>query len=63
MSKINITEFKGTSKKTGKEFTCLQLKIGEYTTLLFPTPIERQYILNIVKQEARDEFAEGLENE
>jgi hypothetical protein len=63
MSKINITEFKGTSKKTGKEFTCLQLRVGEYTTLLFPTPIERQYILDIVKREQREEFAEGLENE
>lgn len=56
---VIIKEFTGKSKKTGKEFTCLELKIGNYSHLFFPTPIEKEYILKRVTEQAHNEFQEN----
>jgi hypothetical protein len=44
MEQVTVTIYQGTSKKTGKSFECVKLEIGEYSTLIFPTPFELKYI-------------------
>lgn len=46
-----ISKYKGTSKKSGKEFDAFQLKIGDYETLLFPTSrMERNYLIRLIDE-------------
>lgn len=57
MNNAIIKKVKGTSKKTGREFTAYQFSIGLFKSpLLFPTEIERQYIDAYVKKEAHEDF-------
>lgn len=53
---MQVKIFKGKSKKSGKEFEALQIKIGEYSTLIFPTKIEMLYIKEQLRAQAHDEF-------
>lgn len=57
MNNINVTIYKGKSKK-GSDFEALRLKIGEYETLIFPTKIEMIYIKNLIEKNAHKEFKE-----
>lgn len=42
---MELKEIKGTSKKTGKEFTGYCIMIGEYATpMFFPSKVELIYI-------------------
>lgn len=38
--------------KAGKDYNYLEVKIGEYSARLFPTPIEQKYIANILEKNA-----------
>lgn len=53
---LTVTSVK--SKKTGKDINCLKLKFGLYETLLFPTPVELDYISNNIRSKAHSSFAE-----
>lgn len=44
------------SKKTGQDFEALELTIGEYTTILFPTKIEKFYLKQYLKEKAQQDF-------
>lgn len=57
MNNINVTIYKGKSKK-GSDFEALKVKIGEYETLIFPTKIEMIYIKNIIEDDAHKKFKE-----
>lgn len=59
---INVTIFKGKSKK-GNQFEALRVKVGDYEGLLFPTKIELLYIKNQLKNNAHEEFQDGLDVE
>ena len=51
MNNITIDKYTGISKKTKKEFTCLKLQIGDWSTLVFPrSAFELQYILGIIEE-------------
>lgn len=51
---IKIEEFKGVSKKTGKEFNCFKLTIDEWETLIFPkSKFEYDYIKGILNQHGK----------
>lgn len=54
---MQLQEVRGTSKKTGKEYTAYCIKIGEYTTpLFFPSKIELMYIKSFLKKQAHQDF-------
>ncbi len=56
---MQLVEVKGTSKKTGKEFTGYVIKIGEYTTpMFFPSKVELIYIKNILNKQAHKDFGD-----
>lgn len=42
---VELQQIKGTSKKTGKEFTGYVFKVGDFTSpMFFPSKIELEYI-------------------
>lgn len=46
---IKLENFTGHSNKSGKDFECIKLTIGDYSTLLFPkSDMERNYLQNII---------------
>lgn len=46
---IKIEEYKGVSKKTGKEFKCFKLTVGEWERLIFVnSKFEYDYIKGIL---------------
>lgn len=52
---ITVTKYIGKSKKTGNEFRAVQLRIGDWSTLVFPrSNFESEYIFKIL-----DEFNRG----
>lgn len=51
---IIVSIHKGKSKKTGKDFECIKLEIGDWSTLVFP---RSAFELNYIKQIL------GVENE
>ena len=54
MSKIAIDKYTGKSKKTGQDFTCLRLVIGDWSTLVFPrSAFELKYILDTLEAESK----------
>ena len=44
------------SKKTGQDFEALELKAGEYTTLIFPSKFERKYLKEYILKKAHTAF-------
>ena len=44
---IIVSIHKGKSKKTGKDFECIKLEIGDWSTLVFP---RSAFELNYIKQ-------------
>lgn len=55
---IIITPYTGKSKKTGKEFSCFKLELGDYSTLLFPVGrMERNYLCDVVGDGIKVELA------
>ena len=54
---MQLQEVRGTSKKTGKEYTGYCVKIGEYSTpLFFPSKIELMYIKKYLQNQAHEDF-------
>lgn len=49
------------SKKTGQDFETLELKAGKYTTIIFPTELEKYYLKEYIKKSAHDAFQDGEE--
>lgn len=60
---INVKKVVGKSKKTGREYTAYELRIGQYTQRFFPTPIEILYIDQILKKQAIEDFKKGNEGD
>lgn len=53
-NKISISEYKGTSKKTGKEYRAIKLEIGDWNTLVFPrSEFEYNYIKGILENHGK----------
>ena len=50
----------GKSSKTGKDYTYLSIKLGEYEGRLFPTPGEVAYIKFLNQKEAREDFQKAV---
>lgn len=49
-NKITINPFSGKSSKTGKEYHCFKLEIGDWSTLIFPrSKFERDYIESVLE--------------
>lgn len=59
MGIYNLKIHKGVSKKTGKEYEALQLTIGEYKTLIFPSPFEMMYIKKRLLKKSHDDFVDN----
>lgn len=57
---VKITTAK--SQKTGKDYTCLTVKIGDYEGRLFPTPGEVAYIRMLQKDGAHKDFQKEVFN-
>ena len=54
---MQLKEIKGTSKKTGKEYTGYVVQIGEYSTpMFFPSKVELIYIKEQIKKQAHYDF-------
>lgn len=49
--------------KAGKDFTALKVSVGVYTTLVFPSPAEMEYIKAKLTEMAHNDFQDGLEDE
>lgn len=49
------------SKKTGKDFKALEIKVGVYRSLVFPTSAEIEYIEAYLRQEAHKDFVQDGE--
>lgn len=47
------------SKKTGQDFEALELKAGKYTTILFPSELEKYYLKQYITKSAHDAFKDG----
>lgn len=46
---ITLLPFSGKSKKTGKEYNCFRLTVGEWSQFIFPrTNFEREYLEKII---------------
>ena len=59
----NIKVISGIGKQSKKPYECLQVVIGDYSTLIFPTKIEMMYIKTILKRQAHQEFRDSDESE
>ena len=56
---MELKQIKGTSKKTGKEYTAYCVQIGEYRThLFFPSKVELIYIQSILNKSEDSDFIE-----
>lgn len=54
---MNLSIYKGKSKKSGKEFECLKLTIGEWSQLVFPaSKFEMRYIKEELRRQAHQDF-------
>lgn len=53
LKKVNLK-----SKKTGKDFQAYELKAGLYSTLIFPSPLEMEYLDRALIENAHKEFAD-----
>lgn len=53
LKKVNLK-----SKKTGKDFQAYELKAGLYSSLIFPSPLEMEYLDRVLLEDSRKEFAE-----
>lgn len=62
--KCKLKQVTGKSKKTGKDFKAIELTIGLYHTLLFPSDIEMDYLVRLNEEAAHADFTDGgyLEN-
>lgn len=46
---MQIVPYVGQSKKTGKEFHCFKLSLGDWETLIFPqTQFEYKYLAELI---------------
>lgn len=63
-----VTIYKGKGKESGKDFTCLKVEIGTWSTLCFPkSKFEMEYIEDYMnrledhrKKESVEDFQKGL---
>lgn len=61
---MQLVEIKGTSKKSGKEYTAYAVKIGEYQTpMFFPSRIELMYIKSFLRKSAQQDFKAGNDDD
>lgn len=50
MDQVSIEIIKGESKKTGKQYEAISLKIGDWSSLVFPrSKFEMDYIKSIIE--------------
>lgn len=61
MSNISIKE--GTGKESGRPYTAVQVEIGKWKKLLFPSEIEMDYIKRKLKEEADADSKFNLDEE
>lgn len=48
---IVVSIYQGKSKKSGKDFECIKLDIGDWSTLVFPkSEFELNYIKKVIKE-------------
>lgn len=48
MKNVKIEIYSGVGKNSGKPFEAVKLTIGKYSNLLFPTPIEMDYVKKVI---------------
>lgn len=49
MEKITVEKYHGKSERTGKEYDCLRLSIGDWSSLVFlKSPFERKYVFQLL---------------
>ena len=46
MQQSSVKLIQDVSKKTGSPFTALKVEVGKWSTLIFPTQFERDYLVN-----------------
>lgn len=56
MKGVTVSVHHGKSKKTGKEYDCLKLSIGRYSTLVFPSPFELEYCKDFITKQSHSSF-------
>lgn len=49
--------------KKGNDYTCLQVKIGEYEARLFPSKCECAYIKSLIQENAHKDFQEAVKED
>lgn len=54
---------KATSKKTGREYKCIEIKVGVYSARIYPTPAEIAYLEEYLKDKAYEDFDKGTSSE
>lgn len=54
--KITLKKITGKSSRTGKDFQAYELKAGLYSTLIFPSPLERDYLDKYLIEQAHEDF-------
>lgn len=60
---MNAKIVEATSKKTGKPYKCIEVKVGAYSGRLFPTPAEVAYLEMYLTNQAHKDFQkDGLED-
>lgn len=60
---MNAKIVTGTSKKTGRQYKCIEVKVGAYAGRLFPTPAEVAYLEMYLTDKAHKDFQkDGLED-
>lgn len=57
---MNAKIVTGKSQKTGKEYKCIEVKVGAYTGRLFPTPAEIAYLEMYLQKQAHEDFISPL---
>lgn len=53
---ITLKKISGKSKRSGKDFQAFELKCGLYSTLIFPSPLESQYLDKYLTDQAHEDF-------
>ena len=59
---ITLKKITAKSNKTGKDFQAYELKAGLYSTLIFPSPLEMEYLDKYLVESAHEDFKNDGEN-
>lgn len=60
---MNAKIVESVSKKTGKPYKCIEVKVGAYTGRLFPSPAEVAYLEMYLKDKAYEDFDKAVSSE